>query len=79
MRTLHNNFHKKEQEFLDLEDDLRDQVRVRVFEQLGLKQTSFQPAPVEWARCAPTENDTVYEQTVIQGYVSDGNAFAYVV
>ena len=31
MRKLHDNFRNKEQEFLDLEDDLRDQVRVRVF------------------------------------------------
>ena len=32
MKELHRQFREKEQEFLDLEDDLRDQVRVRVYE-----------------------------------------------
>jgi len=32
MKELHRKFREKEQEFLDLEDDLRDQVRVRVYE-----------------------------------------------
>lgn len=32
MKELHNKYLEKEQEFLDLEDDMRDQVRVRVYE-----------------------------------------------
>ena len=32
MKELHKKYREKEQEFMDLEDDLRDQVRVRVYE-----------------------------------------------
>jgi CubicO group peptidase (beta-lactamase class C family) len=34
-------------------------VRVRVFEYLSMKQTTFQPPSVDWPRCAPAENGTI--------------------
>lgn len=50
--------------------------RLRVFAPLGMNDTAFLPPRAEWGRAAPCENDTVYEQRVIQGQVSDGNAYA---
>jgi CubicO group peptidase (beta-lactamase class C family) len=50
--------------------------RVYVFQSLGLTQTMFLPPPPLWGNCAPAENDTSYERKLIQGQVSDGNAYA---
>jgi CubicO group peptidase (beta-lactamase class C family) len=50
--------------------------RKRVFEHLQLADTGFLPPASVWGQCAPAENDTVYEKRVIQGQVSDGNAYA---
>jgi len=51
-------------------------LRKYVFETLHLQDTSFLPPEVNWPRAAPCENDTVYLHKVIQGQVSDGNAYA---
>jgi len=51
-------------------------VRKHVFDKLKLKDTSYLPPRSEWQFAAPTENDTTYLHRVIQGQVSDGNAYA---
>lgn len=51
-------------------------VRKYVFEKLDMTSSGFLPARSEWDQCAPTENDTSYLNRVIQGQVSDGNAYA---
>lgn len=51
-------------------------VRKFVIGQAGLKHSTFLPHVSVWPDCAPTENDTTYLQRVIQGQVSDGNAYA---
>jgi len=51
-------------------------VRKYVFQPLGMNSTSYLPPVEKWPNCAPTENDTTYLNRVIQGQVSDGNAFA---
>jgi len=42
----------------------------------GMMATGFLPTPGYWGMAAPCENDTSYEHKVIQGQVSDGNAYA---
>ncbi|KAL5477256.1 hypothetical protein EMCRGX_G024025 [Ephydatia muelleri] len=51
-------------------------VRVHVFEFLDLDSTGFLPPLSSWGDCAPTWNDTVYRHELMQGFVSDGNAYA---
>eukprot|EP01113_Clastostelium_recurvatum_P005287 TRINITY_DN1235_c0_g1_i2.p2 TRINITY_DN1235_c0_g1~~TRINITY_DN1235_c0_g1_i2.p2 ORF type:complete len:460 (-),score=136.61 TRINITY_DN1235_c0_g1_i2:1415-2794(-) len=51
-------------------------VRRYVVEPLHLEKTGFLPPQSVWNQCAPTENDTTYLNRVIQGQVSDGNAYA---
>eukprot|EP01095_Lingulamoeba_sp_RSL-Kostka_P016291 TRINITY_DN7924_c1_g1_i1.p1 TRINITY_DN7924_c1_g1~~TRINITY_DN7924_c1_g1_i1.p1 ORF type:complete len:455 (-),score=154.28 TRINITY_DN7924_c1_g1_i1:92-1456(-) len=54
-------------------------LRKYVFETLGMKQTQYLPPNSLWSKCATTENDTLsdqYQNIVIQGQVSDGNAYA---
>ncbi|EGG21761.1 Hypothetical protein yfeW precursor [Cavenderia fasciculata] len=51
-------------------------VRRFVFGNLGLKFTNYLQPAYLWDSCAPTENDTSYMHTTIQGVVSDGNAYA---
>ncbi|EFA75707.1 Hypothetical protein yfeW precursor [Heterostelium album PN500] len=51
-------------------------VRKYVFYPLHLKSTNYLPPTYLAPYCAPTENDTVYMHTTIQGVVSDGNAYA---
>jgi CubicO group peptidase (beta-lactamase class C family) len=51
-------------------------VRKYVFEKLNMKDTMFLPFYSTWKTCAPCENDTYYLHRVIQGQVSDGNAYA---
>jgi CubicO group peptidase (beta-lactamase class C family) len=41
-----------------------------------MTRTGYLPDPSLWPECAPTENDTIYLHRVIQGQVSDGNAYA---
>lgn len=41
-----------------------------------MKDTMFLPFYSTWRTCAPCENDTSYLHRVIQGQVSDGNAYA---
>eukprot|EP00013_Stygamoeba_regulata_P025878 CAMPEP_0177646792 /NCGR_PEP_ID=MMETSP0447-20121125/9955_1 /TAXON_ID=0 /ORGANISM="Stygamoeba regulata, Strain BSH-02190019" /LENGTH=451 /DNA_ID=CAMNT_0019149333 /DNA_START=55 /DNA_END=1410 /DNA_ORIENTATION=+ len=50
--------------------------RLHVFAPLQMSNTSFLPPQSVWDQCAPCENDTVYLHRVIQGQVSDGNAYA---
>lgn len=51
-------------------------VRTAVFETLGMTNSGFLPAHADWKGAAPTEDDTTYLHRVIQGQVSDGNAYA---
>lgn len=51
-------------------------VRKYVIEALQLEQTTYLPPNSFASDCAPTENDTLYLNRVIQGQVSDGNTFA---
>ena len=58
-------------------------VRKHVFEKLNLTTTTFLPPRDTWANCVPTWNDTTpdapgpgYRNRVIQGQVSDQNAYA---
>lgn len=51
-------------------------VRKYVFTPLGMQNTMFLPPTALWSRAAPCENDTQYLHRVIQGQVSDGNAYA---
>ncbi|KAN0003386.1 hypothetical protein ACTFIZ_009535 [Dictyostelium cf. discoideum] len=51
-------------------------VRHYVFDALNLNVTNYLPPQYLAPQCAPTENDTVYMHTTIQGVVSDGNAYA---
>jgi hypothetical protein len=54
-------------------------VRTRVFVPLGMLRTFYLPPRALWPYCAPAENATGsggYQRSVIQGVVSDGNAFA---
>ncbi len=47
-----------------------------MIEALQLQNTTYLPPNSVAVDCAPTENDTVYLNRVIQGQVSDGNTFA---
>jgi len=51
-------------------------VRIYILEPLKMKQTGFLQLQSDWSSCAPCENDTYYLHRVIQGQVSDGNAYA---
>ncbi|KNC49372.1 beta-lactamase [Thecamonas trahens ATCC 50062] len=51
-------------------------VAKHVFGYLGMSNSGFLPRLAEWPLAAPTENDTTYLHRVIQGQVSDGNAYA---
>jgi len=51
-------------------------LRKYVFEPLHMRSTSFLPPKSVWPDAAPCENDTSYLHRVIQGQVSDGNAYA---
>jgi len=51
-------------------------VRIYVAGAFSMKNTGFLPPVDNYPLCAPTENDTYYLHRVIQGQVSDGNAFA---
>jgi len=51
-------------------------VRRYVFHQASMYDSFFLPPRYEWSRSAPCENDTTYLHKVIQGQVSDGNAYA---
>ncbi|KYQ94397.1 Hypothetical protein DLAC_04695 [Tieghemostelium lacteum] len=51
-------------------------VRNYVFAPLELPNTGYLPPLSNAQFAAPTENDTVYMHTTIQGVVSDGNAYA---
>eukprot|EP01114_Cavostelium_apophysatum_P016776 TRINITY_DN4839_c0_g1_i2.p1 TRINITY_DN4839_c0_g1~~TRINITY_DN4839_c0_g1_i2.p1 ORF type:complete len:435 (+),score=45.18 TRINITY_DN4839_c0_g1_i2:65-1369(+) len=51
-------------------------VRIYVFEELQMLNTGFLPAEDRWQDCAPAENDTTYRHEVIQGQVSDPDAYA---
>lgn len=47
----------------------------RVFEPLGMDDTSFRPDPSHRARIAPTEVDTILRRTHVHGVVHDENAY----
>jgi CubicO group peptidase (beta-lactamase class C family) len=51
-------------------------VRKYVVSPLNLQSTGFLPPKRVWKDIAPTWNDTSYRHLVIQGTVSDGNAYA---
>mmetsp|Transcript_27014 Transcript_27014/g.57268 ORF Transcript_27014/g.57268 Transcript_27014/m.57268 type:complete len:460 (-) Transcript_27014:48-1427(-) len=54
-------------------------LRKYVFQALGMSKTGFLPAHIKWPLCAPAENDTItddYQNILLQGQVSDGNAYA---
>ncbi|GAM27997.1 hypothetical protein SAMD00019534_111730, partial [Acytostelium subglobosum LB1] len=51
-------------------------VRKYVFDPVGTKFTGYLQPNFLFPFSAPTENDTVYMHTTIQGVVSDGNAYA---
>eukprot|EP01104_Vermistella_antarctica_P020718 TRINITY_DN8989_c0_g1_i1.p1 TRINITY_DN8989_c0_g1~~TRINITY_DN8989_c0_g1_i1.p1 ORF type:complete len:489 (+),score=103.89 TRINITY_DN8989_c0_g1_i1:140-1606(+) len=51
-------------------------VRLYVFGALGLENSTFLPPREDWAAIPPTWNDTTYMHEVMQGTVSDGNAYA---
>lgn len=54
-------------------------LRKYVFQALGMQNTGFLPAHPKWPSCAPAENDTItdeYQNILLQGQVSDGNAYA---
>lgn len=54
-------------------------LRKFVFEALGMDNTGFLPHHIQWPNCAPCENDTLtdeYQNILLQGQVSDGNAYA---
>jgi len=51
-------------------------VRKYIFEKLGMKSTVFRPAASDKDKIPPGWNDTYYHHEVIQGYVSDENAYA---
>lgn len=53
-------------------------VRKYVFGALNMTSTSYLPPSSVWPNAAPCENDTSYLHRVIQGQVSDGNAYALV-
>jgi len=50
--------------------------RLYIFEELGMLNTGFLPAPSAYQLCAPTSNDTTYRHQVAQGTVNDGNSYA---
>merc|ERR1712137_62323 len=54
-------------------------LRKFVFQALGMQHTGFIQEESVWPSCAPAENDTLthdYQNILIQGQVSDGNAYA---
>ena len=54
-------------------------LRIHVFAPLKMSRTSFLPPLNQWRQCAPAENDTLtheYQNILLQGQVSDGNAYA---
>ena len=54
-------------------------VRKFVFQPLGMLDTGFLPAQNLWPLASPAENDTItkdYQKILLQGQVSDGNAYA---
>lgn len=54
-------------------------IRKYVFEEINMLNSSFLPAPHTWGYSAPCENDTItktYQNILLQGQVSDGNAYA---
>jgi len=50
--------------------------RKYVIGECGLSQSGYLPPRAVWPQCAPTENDTAYRHTVMQGQVHDENAYA---
>merc|ERR1712137_526338 len=54
-------------------------LRLYVFGPLKMSQSGFLPNQDLWPNCAPCENDTLtdaYQNILLQGQVSDGNAYA---
>jgi CubicO group peptidase (beta-lactamase class C family) len=51
-------------------------VNVHVLSPLGMTESGFLPPQSQWGAIPPTWNDTVYQRRVMQGTVSDGNAYA---
>ncbi|KJE90019.1 beta-lactamase [Capsaspora owczarzaki ATCC 30864] len=51
-------------------------VRLHVIDVLRLGDTGFLPPRADYARIAPTWNDTWYRHIQLQGVVSDGNSYA---
>lgn len=51
-------------------------MRIHVFEYLQMRHTGFLQKELYWPMSAPCENDTSYQNKVLQGQVSDGNAYA---
>lgn len=51
-------------------------IRRSVVDALGIPRMLFRPPPALWAEIAPTENDTTYRHTVVEGAVHDENAYA---
>lgn len=51
-------------------------MRQHVVGKFNLRSTGFNPPQHLWGGIVPTWNDTSYRHTVIQGTVSDGNAYA---
>lgn len=47
-----------------------------ILHRLLMLRSQFRPAPPLWRNCAPTWNDTTYRQEIVQGTVSDENAYA---
>ena len=51
-------------------------VRLHVMQPLGMTSSQFRLPEAQWRDTMPTWNDTVYQHRVMQGFVSDGNAYA---
>lgn len=51
-------------------------VRKHILQPLGLNKSTFLPDVSLWDKCAPAWDETVYRHKLIQGFVSDPNAYA---
>jgi len=51
-------------------------VRKFVLNKVGMNSSGFLPNKTNWFKIPPTWNDTYYRHEIIQGYVSDENAYA---